>query len=168
MNCEKLKQYDVVQIHNDLGPSMKHFPRGKKAIVIDSYGTKFRSDKEFDKPDGIYTLYVMGRGEHCWYPRDSFTAIRHGSKELLEEWEKEREKSIIKPSNDSKRYLSAVQHYCIAGRFQNFAKEHNVEWDDVCGDILNMVKDKDNGVIDLSEIYEEGYKFILSKIKVIY
>lgn len=91
---QKFNKGDLVQIDDDLGPSMSHFESGCEAIVIGSYKDKFGGDN-----DSIYTLNLKGRGKVSWYYEKQLTLIDDNRLDLLDEWEKEREKEINKCSD---------------------------------------------------------------------
>jgi len=77
---------DHVQIAEDLGPQMSHFPSGCEAIVLESSG-------------GSYALHVKGQGHSAWYCGHQLTLIRSGCEELLESWRVEEAAERARVSN---------------------------------------------------------------------
>ena len=65
---------------------------------------------------------------------------------------------IIMPKQ--KRYLSPIQAMCLAGRLQDYAEEKNVEWDDVCSAIIDIVERENTGSVDYDNVHSLGYKII--------
>ena len=60
-----------------------------------------------------------------------------------------------------KHFISEYQAVCLAGRLQDFAQNNEVEWEDVCGSITDMVVEKNDGTICLDDAYNEGCGIIL-------
>ena len=58
-------------------------------------------------------------------------------------------------------YLSSFQALSLAGRLQDFAKSKNVEWEKVCPEILELVKKKNDGSINIEEVFEEACDIVL-------
>lgn len=78
---EKFRHGDVVQIADDLGPSMDHFTKSKRAIVIGSYRDQYGGNTTDQ-----YTIFVEGQGKTSWYYEHQLTFIEHNPK-LLDTWE---------------------------------------------------------------------------------
>ena len=58
-------------------------------------------------------------------------------------------------------YLSHYQMLSLAGRLQDFAKSKGVEWEKVCPTILELVKKKNDGSINIEEVFESACEIIL-------
>lgn len=75
-----------MMIAKDLGPSMPHFPRDKRAIVMGSYYEQYGGGSQGKKD---YTLYVEGEGRSSWYHEHQLTLLQEDGKTLLKQWEQE-------------------------------------------------------------------------------
>ena len=82
---QKFKHGDLVQVADDLGPTMAHFDKGCRAIVIGSYADKYGGNNRTS-----YTLFIEGGGETSWYEEGQLTLLGHAP-ELLETWKEHAE-----------------------------------------------------------------------------
>lgn len=80
MKEQKFFRGDLVQIADDLGPSMRHFSKGCKAIVIGTYAELCHDDNEVDS----YRVYLIpNRGSSAWYKTHQLTLIKPNRYDLL-------------------------------------------------------------------------------------
>jgi hypothetical protein len=80
MKKQKFFRGDLVQIADDLAPSMRHFSKGCQAIVIGSYAELCQDDNDVDN----YCLYILPRGgSQSWYHTPQLTLIEPNRYDLL-------------------------------------------------------------------------------------
>ena len=76
-----LKKYDHVQILNH--------EHEKEGIISGSYSDLYGCNEERSKHQ--YSLTAKGGGKCAWYDEKDLVLIAHDQKELLDQWESERE-----------------------------------------------------------------------------
>jgi len=76
---QKFYESDLVQIADDLGPSMSHFEKGCLAMVVDSEWKDWKNAYE-------YTL-LFDDGNICaWYGEDQLTLQGERQTDLYHKW----------------------------------------------------------------------------------
>lgn len=93
MPKQKFIKGDLVKISADLGPSMAHFQKDCKAIVMGSYKDQFGGDDTKS-----YTLLING-SETSWYEEHQLKLIRHVGLAGIKAARKKREKENKKQSD---------------------------------------------------------------------
>ena len=91
---QKFHMGDLVQVAEDLGPSMAHFTSGCRAVVMGSYDDKFGGGDT-----DSYTLFLEGSGECSWYHECQLTLIESNRCDLLREWKDTKEKREAQESD---------------------------------------------------------------------
>lgn len=91
---QKFKYGDLVQVADDLGPSMSHFQSGVKAIVIGSYKDQYGGNNT-----SSYTVHIEGAGRTSWYEECQLELIEEGRADILQEWEQNKEVERVKQSD---------------------------------------------------------------------
>ena len=98
---------DLVQVADDLGISMRHFPAGCQAIVLGSYAELCSGDDPHDV-DSL-RLFILPKeieddniGEHSWYRSDQLTLIAPDRFHLLPLNHRARLNYEAKKARDSK------------------------------------------------------------------
>ena len=80
---QKFQSGDLVQIADDLGEFMAHFPAGERAVVVGSYRDQFGGG---GRESGQYTLDLESQGRTSWYHEAQITLIERGGPDIAEEW----------------------------------------------------------------------------------
>lgn len=91
---QKYKQYSLVKIADDLGPTMSHFTSSKEAVVLYTYASKYGGNDT-----DSYGLYIKGEGETAWYTERQLTLIEEDGKKYLDIWKEEQEAVKSRESN---------------------------------------------------------------------
>lgn len=72
---------DLVRIADDLGVSMRHFPKAQDAIVLYSYSEKCARSAGTDKIFGVYL--IKDKCETSWYEENQLTLIEKDRFDML-------------------------------------------------------------------------------------
>lgn len=81
---QKYQRYDLVRIAKDLGPHMKHFIAGKRAIIEHSYNDAHGHDE--GKELGKYSVFIEGEGSFSWYHESQLEHLETNRRDLYVQW----------------------------------------------------------------------------------
>jgi hypothetical protein len=95
MKKQKFVRGDVVQIADDLGPTMSHFRGDTQAVVMGSYKDQYGGDNV-----DSYSVMFLDNGQTCsWYHTHQMTLLRHIGERGIKEIEVQRDKCREQESN---------------------------------------------------------------------
>jgi hypothetical protein len=80
---------DLVHIKPEQPECMRHFVKDKDAIVVECRHNDCQRGNEWEHS---YALYIKGEGRVSWYHNYNLDLIEKDRRDLLEEWEREKEK----------------------------------------------------------------------------
>jgi hypothetical protein len=84
-DTQKFVHGDLVTIARDLGPKMRHFPAGKRAVVVGSCAD-LHGNYSKARDTRCYQLCVEGHGRTAWYDECQISLVEHGRRDLILEW----------------------------------------------------------------------------------